>query len=93
MVKNLISDPILARLAQIWAPKLLLWVLPALDVRYCRKLSLYTISEKTNDPILRKISDGQMDGWMDGRTDRPTDGQTDQKDFRERCRTNVECPT
>ena len=24
--------------------------------------------KKTNDPILRKFSDGQMDRWMDGLT-------------------------
>ena len=35
--------------------------------RYHGHLSSCTISEKTNDPILRKFSD---DGWMDGRTDR-----------------------
>ena len=37
--------------------------------RYHGQLSSCTISEKTNDPILRKLSDG----W----TDRPTDRQTE----------------
>ena len=33
--KNLVSDPILASLAQIWAPKnFFLWILPLLDVRH-----------------------------------------------------------
>ena len=33
--KNLVSDPILASLAQIWAPKkIFLWILPLLDVRH-----------------------------------------------------------
>ena len=32
-----------------------------------------TISEKTNDPILRKLSDGQTDGWTDGLRGRLTD--------------------
>ena len=46
--KNLISGPILVRLAKIWAPKLCSWVLPLLDVRNCYKLLLlsYVISRK-----------------------------------------------
>ena len=39
-----------------------------------------TISEKTNDPILKKLIDKRMDG------------QTDESDFIRRCPTNVECP-
>ena len=54
MVKKLISDPILARLVQIWAPKIFSYVLPLPDVRHCCKLSLYAISKKTNDPNSRK---------------------------------------
>ena len=42
------------------------------------------ISEKTNDPILRKFSDG--------RTDKRRHGQA-RSDFIERCPTNVERPT
>ena len=46
--------------------------------------TMYKI-RKTNDPILRKLSDG--------RTDRQTGGQTDESDFIGRCPTNVERPT
>ena len=31
-----------------------LWILPLLDVRHSRKLSLYAISRKTNETNLRK---------------------------------------
>ena len=34
------------------------------------QLSSYTRSEKTNDPILRKLSDRQMDRWTDRGTAR-----------------------
>ena len=63
MPKNLVSGPILVHLAVAFfffenlAPSV---------TRYHGQLSSYTISEKTNDPILRKLSDG--------RTDRRTDG-------------------
>ena len=43
-------------------------------------LSSCIMSEKTNNPILRKPSDGL------------TDGQTDESDFIGCCPTNVECP-
>ena len=36
--------------------------------RYHDQLSSCTISEKTNDLILRKFSDGRTDGWTDRRT-------------------------
>ena len=36
---------------------------------YHSQLSSCTISEKTNDPILRKLSDGLTDGRTGGRTD------------------------
>ena len=36
---------------------------------YHGQLSSYKKSEKTNDPILRKFSDGRMDGQTDGQTD------------------------
>ena len=48
------------------------------------QLSLYTISEKTNDPLLREISDK--------RTDRQMDGKTDKSDLMGRCPTNVARP-
>ena len=34
-------------------------------ISYHHQLSSCTISEKTNDPILRKFSDGKMDRWTD----------------------------
>ena len=49
------------------------------------QVSSCTISEKTNDAILRKLSDGRTDG--------ETDGQTDESDFIGHCPTNVERPT
>ena len=53
--------------------------------RYYGQLSSCTISEKTDNPILRKLSDGGTNG--------PTDGQTDgRSDFIGRCPTNVERP-
>ena len=39
----------LAPLAQIWTQKSFWWILPQLDVRHCCKLSLHTISRKTNE--------------------------------------------
>ena len=51
--------------------------------RYHGQLSSCTIIEKTNDPILKKLSN---DGWADGRTN----GQTDR---RRDCPTNVVRPT
>ena len=41
--------------------------------RYYGQVLPYSISEKTNDPILRKFSDGQ--------TDRQADRQMDKSDF------------
>ena len=45
--------------------------------RYHGQLSSCTISEKTNDPILRKLSDR----WADGQTYGETDRQTHKSDF------------
>ena len=46
--------------------------------RYYGQLSSCIISEKTNDSILRKLSDGQTDGWTEEQTqwqsDRGADG-------------------
>ena len=42
--------------------------------RYYPRLSSCTISEKTNDPILRKFSD-ETDGWTDGWTERQSEGR------------------
>ena len=53
------------------------------------QLSSCTISEKTNDPILRKLV---MDGQTDRQTKKRTDGQTDESDFIGCCLTNIERP-
>ena len=58
-------------------PNIFLKNLASSDTRYHSQLSSCTISEKTNDPILRKLSDGR----------------TDESDFTGCCPTNVECPT
>ena len=50
--------------------------------RYHGQIPSCTISEKTNDPVLRKPSDGRTNGWTDGRTN----GQTDGSDFIGPCR-------
>ena len=52
---------------------------------YHGQLSLCTVSEKTNDPIFRKLSDR----WRKGQTDE----QIDQSDFIECCLTKVKHPT
>ena len=56
--ENILLDPILAALAQIWVVRIFFlfsWILPLLDIRNCCKLSLFTISRKTNEPNLRKL--------------------------------------
>ena len=59
--------PNYARLAQILAAKLFFKNLALSVTRYHGQLSSCTISKKTNDPILRKISDGRTDGQKDER--------------------------
>ena len=54
MIKNQILGPILAHLAQIWAPKGFLQVLPQILVRHCSRLSPYTIWRKANEPNLKR---------------------------------------
>ena len=85
MAKILVLGMILARLAQIWAAKVVaLFFFKSLTssfTRYYRQLSSCTISEKTNDPILRKLSNR----WRDQGTDR-------QNDFIGCCPTNIERP-
>ena len=44
--------------------------------RYHGQLSSCKISKKTNDPILKKFTDGGMDGRTDGRTDTQADRRT-----------------
>ena len=63
-------------------------VAPSLT-RYHGQPSSCTISEKTNDSILRKFSDG----WTDRQTDRQREKQTDKSDFIGRSLSNVEHPT
>ena len=41
---------------------------PSVTVYY-GQLSSCSISEKANDPILKKLSDGQTEGRADGQTD------------------------
>ena len=77
MAKNLVSGLISAHLAQILSV-----------TRYHGQLSSRTISEKTNDPILRKLSDRQMNRQMDRRTN----GQMEQSDFIRRCPNNIMRP-
>ena len=64
MVKNLVSDLILAHLAQIWAAIFFLNLAPSFTRCHCQQSSC-TISEKIIDPILRKLSDNQMNRQMD----------------------------
>ena len=54
MVKNLVSDPILAHFGPNLVPKIFLWFLTLLDIMHCCRLSLYIISRKTNETNLRK---------------------------------------
>ena len=81
--KNLVLGLILAYLAKIWATNFFFSqknLAPSVP-RYYGQLSSCTISEKTDNPILRKLSDGGTNG--------PTDGRSD---FIGRCPTNVERP-
>ena len=69
MAKNLVSGPILA---QIQAANFLFIffffkTLTLSVTRYHGQLSSCTISEKTNDPILRKLSNGRTDQPPEGR--------------------------
>ena len=94
IAKNILGL-ILAPWPRIWAIKFFFLKNLASSVPRCHdQLSSCTISEKTNDPILRKFSDGQTDGqtsreinrWADGWTDK----QTDESDFIGHCATNVD---
>ena len=61
MAKNLLSDPILVPLTQIWAPKFFFsWILLLPEGRNCCKLSLYVNSRKTIEPNLRKWQKSQF---------------------------------
>ena len=66
MAKNLVLGLILAHLDQIRAVKMFFKIL-APSVTICHgQLSSCAISEKTNDPILRKLSNGRTGGRTDG---------------------------
>ena len=80
MAKKLVVGAILAHLAQIGCTKFFFKNLAPSVTRYYGRLPSCTISERTNDPILRKL----IDRWRDG--------QTDNSDFIGCCPTNVECP-
>ena len=62
MVKNLILGLIQACWAKIQTANFFLKNLASSVTRYHGQLSSCTISEKTNDPILRKLSGGPKDG-------------------------------
>ena len=86
MAKNLALGPILAHLAQIQVIKFFCFKNMALPVTRCHgQLSSCRISVKTNEPILRKLSDGGTDGGIEDR-------QMDKSDFIRRCPTYVQCP-
>ena len=83
MAKKQILGPILVCLTQIRAVDFFFFKNLALSAnRYHGQLSSCTISEKTNELILRKFSDGRTEGQ--------TDRQTDESDFIGCCPTNVE---
>ena len=85
MAKKPSFGTILAHLAQIWGAKFFfLKGLAAPFFRYHSQLSSCTISEKNNDSILRKLSDGQTDRWAGE--------QKDESDFIERHSINDKRP-
>ena len=77
MAKNLF-------LGLIWGANFFFKILALSVIIYHGQLLSCTISEKTNNPILKKLSDGQ--------TDALTDGQTEASDFIGGCPTNIVCP-
>ena len=80
MANNVVLGPILIHLSRIRTARLFFKNMAPSVTRYYGQLLSCTISEKNNDPILRKLSEG----W--------TDGQTDESDFTGRCPTDVERP-
>ena len=57
MPKNLILGPILAHLTRVWTVNFFFGNLVSLVTRYHGQLSSCAMSEKTNDPILRKLGE------------------------------------
>ena len=73
MAKELVLGLILDHLDQIWTATFFFFFfffknLSRSVTRYHGQQSC-TISEKTNDPILRKLGDGQTDGGTEGQVD------------------------
>ena len=72
MAKELVLGLILDHLDQIWTATFFSFFffknLSRSVTRYHGQQSC-TISEKTNDPILRKLGDGQTDGGTEGQVD------------------------
>ena len=72
MAKELVLVIILDHLDKIWAATFFFFFffknLSRSVTRYHGQQSC-TISEKTNDPILRKLGDGQTDGGTEGQVD------------------------
>ena len=77
-------------MVQIWAAKFFFKTLVSSVNRYHGQLSSCTIPEKTNDPILKKLRDGQTGIYR--RTDRGTDPQADKSEFIGHCPSNIEHP-
>ena len=67
MAKKLVLGSILTHLAQIQVAKVFFKKLAPSVTRYYGQLSSCTISKKTTDSILRKLSDGPTDRRTDGR--------------------------
>ena len=65
MAKNLVLTQFWPIWTKFWRPKFVFKNLASSVTRYHGQLSSYTISEKTNDPILRELSDGQTDRQTD----------------------------
>ena len=62
MGKKLVSGPILTHVPEVWVAKIFfskIWIRQSLDIMV--SYHPCAISEKTNDPILRKLSDGRTD--------------------------------
>ena len=67
MTKNLVSSLTLAHLAQTPAANFFSKYLASSVTRYHGQLSSCTISETTNDTILRKLSEGRTNGRTEKR--------------------------
>ena len=84
MAKNLILGLIYLSWSQTWVAKFFFKNLATSVTRFYGQLSSCIISEKTNDRILRKFSDGRTNGRVNR--------QPDEDDFIARCPANIERP-